>query len=39
VVTGYAPGKGKHKGSTGALKCKMESGKVVVDRDLPSHRH
>lgn len=28
VVTGYAPGKGKYKGSTGALKCKMESGKT-----------
>ncbi|KAG5643488.1 hypothetical protein DXG03_000876 [Asterophora parasitica] len=28
VVTGYAPGKGRHKGSTGALKCKMESGKT-----------
>jgi ATP-dependent DNA ligase len=27
-VTGYEPGKGKHKGVTGALKCKMESGKV-----------
>ncbi|KAF8626423.1 hypothetical protein AX15_004885 [Amanita polypyramis BW_CC] len=28
VVTGYLPGKGKHKGSTGALKCKMASGKT-----------
>ncbi|EPQ60269.1 DNA ligase/mRNA capping enzyme [Gloeophyllum trabeum ATCC 11539] len=28
VVTGYVPGKGKHKGSTGALKCKMASGKA-----------
>ncbi|KIL60978.1 hypothetical protein M378DRAFT_83142 [Amanita muscaria Koide BX008] len=28
IVTGYAPGKGKHKGSTGALKCKMASGKA-----------
>jgi hypothetical protein len=28
VVTGYAPGKGRNKGSTGALMCKMESGKV-----------
>lgn len=27
-VTGYEPGKGKHSGSTGALKCKMASGKV-----------
>lgn len=27
-VTGYEPGKGKHKGLTGSLKCKMESGKV-----------
>ncbi|KAJ3186550.1 hypothetical protein HDU85_007370 [Gaertneriomyces sp. JEL0708] len=26
-VVGYEPGKGKHKGSTGALKCVMESGK------------
>lgn len=25
---GYEPGKGKHKGVTGALKCVMESGKV-----------
>ena len=28
IVTGYLPGKGKHKGSTGALKCRMASGKV-----------
>jgi len=28
VVTGYVPGKGKHAGSTGALKCKMASGKT-----------
>ncbi|KAF9477620.1 DNA ligase/mRNA capping enzyme [Pholiota conissans] len=28
VVTGYAPGKGRNKGSTGALMCKMESGKM-----------
>ncbi|KAF8179188.1 DNA ligase/mRNA capping enzyme [Pholiota molesta] len=28
VVTGYAPGKGRNKGSTGALMCKMESGKL-----------
>ncbi|GLB34971.1 putative DNA ligase [Lyophyllum shimeji] len=28
VVTGYVPGKGRHKGTTGALKCKMESGKT-----------
>jgi len=28
IVTGYAPGKGRNKGSTGALKCKMESGKL-----------
>ncbi|KNC98217.1 uncharacterized protein SPPG_06617 [Spizellomyces punctatus DAOM BR117] len=27
-VLGYEPGKGKHKGSTGALKCIMESGKL-----------
>jgi len=27
VVTGYVPGKGKNKGVTGALKCKMASGK------------
>ncbi|KAG9094737.1 hypothetical protein FS749_011933 [Ceratobasidium sp. UAMH 11750] len=26
-VTGYEPGKGKHKGVTGALKCVMASGK------------
>ena len=29
-VTGYEAGKGKHVGSTGALKCKMASGKVRV---------
>ncbi|KAF5380940.1 hypothetical protein D9615_003941 [Tricholomella constricta] len=28
VVTGYVPGKGRNQGTTGALKCKMESGKV-----------
>lgn len=28
VVTGYAPGKGRNDGVTGALKCKMESGKT-----------
>ncbi|KAK2459959.1 hypothetical protein APHAL10511_008044 [Amanita phalloides] len=28
IVTGYAPGKGRHKGSMGALKCKMASGKT-----------
>ncbi|KAF8951034.1 hypothetical protein BDZ97DRAFT_1862051 [Flammula alnicola] len=28
IVTGYAPGKGRNKGITGALKCKMESGKL-----------
>ncbi|KAG6818130.1 hypothetical protein H0H87_000035 [Tephrocybe sp. NHM501043] len=28
IVTGYVPGKGRHQGSTGALKCKMESGKT-----------
>ncbi|KDQ57285.1 hypothetical protein JAAARDRAFT_35922 [Jaapia argillacea MUCL 33604] len=28
IVTGYVPGKGRHKGSTGALKCKMASGKT-----------
>ena len=27
---GYAPGKGRNKGITGALKCQMESGKVVL---------
>ncbi|KAF8723466.1 hypothetical protein AX14_009249 [Amanita brunnescens Koide BX004] len=27
IVTGYVPGKGKNKGSMGALKCKMASGK------------
>ncbi|KAF7369060.1 Dna ligase [Mycena venus] len=27
-VTGYTDGKGKHAGLTGALKCKMESGKT-----------
>ncbi|KAJ6504199.1 DNA ligase [Mycena vitilis] len=27
-VTGYTQGKGKHVGSTGALKCKMQSGKT-----------
>ncbi|TFK56837.1 DNA ligase/mRNA capping enzyme [Heliocybe sulcata] len=30
LVTGYVPGKGKHKGSTGALKCKMASGKTFA---------
>ncbi|KAG5652748.1 hypothetical protein H0H81_003889 [Sphagnurus paluster] len=28
VVIGYLPGKGRHQGSTGSLKCKMESGKT-----------
>ncbi|RDB20051.1 DNA ligase [Hypsizygus marmoreus] len=28
IVTGYVPGKGRNKGVTGALKCKMESGKT-----------
>ncbi|KAF8166013.1 hypothetical protein B0H34DRAFT_259419 [Crassisporium funariophilum] len=28
IITGYAPGKGRNKGMTGALKCKMESGKL-----------
>ncbi|PPQ70763.1 hypothetical protein CVT26_014713 [Gymnopilus dilepis] len=28
IVTGYAPGKGRNKGITGALKCRMESGKL-----------
>ncbi|KAJ2931053.1 hypothetical protein H1R20_g6035, partial [Candolleomyces eurysporus] len=28
IVTGHAPGKGKHEGATGALKCKMASGKT-----------
>jgi len=28
VVTGYVPGKGRNKGVTGALKCKMASGKT-----------
>ncbi|KAL0961041.1 hypothetical protein HGRIS_006031 [Hohenbuehelia grisea] len=28
VVTGYVPGQGRHKGRTGALQCKMESGKT-----------
>ncbi|KAG6850224.1 hypothetical protein H0H93_016071 [Arthromyces matolae] len=28
VVIGYAPGKGRHQGSTGALKCRMQSGKT-----------
>ena len=28
IVTGYAAGKGRNKGVTGALKCKMASGKV-----------
>ncbi|KII90494.1 hypothetical protein PLICRDRAFT_39053 [Plicaturopsis crispa FD-325 SS-3] len=27
-VTGYVPGKGRHKGATGALKCEMASGKT-----------
>lgn len=27
-VTGYVPGKGKYKSITGALKCKMASGKT-----------
>lgn len=29
IVTGYVDGKGKNKGVTGALQCKMESGKVM----------
>ncbi|KAL1659539.1 hypothetical protein GGF50DRAFT_107403 [Schizophyllum commune] len=28
IVTGYVPGKGKHTGATGALKCKMACGKT-----------
>ncbi|KAJ3042037.1 hypothetical protein HDV00_008330 [Rhizophlyctis rosea] len=28
VVIGHEPGKGKHTGACGALKCKMESGKL-----------
>ncbi|KAG6877708.1 hypothetical protein C0993_004803 [Termitomyces sp. T159_Od127] len=28
IVIGYVPGKGRHQGSTGALKCKMQSGKT-----------
>ncbi|KAH9482076.1 DNA ligase [Psilocybe cubensis] len=28
IVTGHAPGKGRNKGITGALMCKMESGKL-----------
>ncbi|KAI0029276.1 DNA ligase/mRNA capping enzyme [Vararia minispora EC-137] len=28
VVVGYEPGKGRHKGVTGSLKCRMESGKT-----------
>ncbi|KAL4264891.1 SWIM-type domain-containing protein [Pleurotus pulmonarius] len=28
IVTGYEPGKGRNKGVTGALKCKMASGKT-----------
>jgi DNA ligase 1 len=28
IVVGHAPGKGRNKGIMGALKCKMESGKV-----------
>ncbi|KAM6496364.1 hypothetical protein JOM56_009070 [Amanita muscaria] len=27
IVTGYLPGRGKHEGATGALKCKMASGR------------
>jgi len=30
IVVGHAPGKGRNKGITGALKCKMESGKVCL---------
>ncbi|KAJ3291662.1 hypothetical protein HK104_005894 [Borealophlyctis nickersoniae] len=29
-IIGYVPGAGKHKGATGALKCKMESGKTFA---------
>lgn len=28
VIIGYVPGKGRHQGNTGALKCRMESGKT-----------
>ncbi|CAE6527175.1 unnamed protein product [Rhizoctonia solani] len=46
-VVGYEPGKGKHKGVTGALKCVMASGKkfsvgfptfvgIAIDKDKPS---
>jgi DNA ligase-1 len=31
---GYEPGKGKHKGVTGALKCVMASGKVSMNDSL-----
>ncbi|CEL62034.1 DNA ligase (ATP) [Rhizoctonia solani AG-1 IB] len=33
-VVGYEPGKGKHKGVTGALKCVMASGKVSMNDSL-----
>jgi DNA ligase 1 len=39
VVTGYAEGKGRNKGVTGALKCKMESGKVWYRPCCPSQEY
>jgi len=36
VVTGYEPGKGRNAGVTGALKCKMASGKVGYGLLLPT---
>ena len=39
LVTGYVAGKGRNKGVTGALKCKMASGKVGLIIMLSSIDH
>lgn len=36
IVTGYIDGKGKNQGVTGALQCRMESGKVMFTSLPPS---
>lgn len=39
VVTGHTLGKGKNMGVAGALKCKMESGKVKVPDRMWASTH
>lgn len=38
IVIGYAEGKGRNKGITGALRCKMESGKVCHESLMGTSR-